>query len=118
MKIDIKPLSVNECWKGQRFKTQKYKTYENELLSLLPNLKIPKGKLEVNYVFGFSSKLSDWDNPIKPFQDILQKRYLFDDRDIFKATVEKVLVKKGSEFVSFEIKELYNSEFERLSNLF
>ena len=53
--------------------------------------------------FGFSSKLADWDNPVKPFQDILQKRYNFDDRDIFKATVEKEIVKKGNEFIEFKI---------------
>jgi hypothetical protein len=41
--------------------------------------------------------------PVKPFQDILQKRYNFDDRDIFKATVEKEIVKKGAEFIDFKI---------------
>lgn len=106
MKVNIKPLSVNQCWQGKRFKTPKYKAYEQELLYTLPNIKLPSPPYEIHFTFGFSSKLSDWDNPIKPFQDILQKKYNFDDRDIFKAIVEKKIVAKGAEFIEFEIKEL------------
>ena len=103
MKINIKPLSINECFKGRRFRTDKYKRYERDLLLLLPNMKIPKGKLEIYFKWGFSSKLADWDNPIKGFQDILQKKYNFNDRDVFKATVEKEIVKKGKEYIKFKI---------------
>lgn len=102
-KIEIKPLSVNQCWKGKRFKTQKYKAYERELMFRLKNIKLPAKPYELHLKFGFSSKLADWDNPIKPFQDILQKKYNFDDRDVFKAIVEKTIVKKGKEFIEFEI---------------
>ena len=109
MKIDIKPLSVNSCWQGQRFKTPEYKIYEKELLLRLPKIKLPQPPYEIIFTFGFSSKLSDWDNPIKPFQDILQKKYNFNDRDVFKATVYKIIVDKGSEFIDFEIKELKNN---------
>ena len=105
-KVRIKPLSVNQCWQGKRFKTPKYKDYEEELLWILPPLDIPNVPLSVFYRFGVSSKLSDWDNPIKPFQDIMQKKYGFDDRNIFQATVEKVLVKKGEEFIEFELKPI------------
>ena len=31
LKYMIKPLSVNECWQGQRYKTKLYKNYEFEL---------------------------------------------------------------------------------------
>ena len=103
MKVNIKPLSVNQCWQGKRFKTPKYKVYETELLYLLPKIKLPKPPFEIHLTFGFSSKLSDWDNPIKPFQDILQKKYNFDDRDVFKAVVKKEIVKKGSEYIEFKI---------------
>jgi len=106
MRIDIKPLSVNQCWQGKRFKTPKYKAYESELLLRLKPIKLPPPPYDIYFKFGFSSKLSDWDNPIKPFQDILQKRYDFNDRDVFKATVEKELVKKGNEFIEFSIKSL------------
>jgi Holliday junction resolvase RusA-like endonuclease len=106
MKVNIKPLSVNQCWQGKRYKTPKYKAYETELMYLLPNIKLPKPPYEIKFTFGFSSKLSDWDNPIKPFQDILQKRYNFDDRDIFIAVIEKKIVAKGSEFIEFDIKSI------------
>jgi Holliday junction resolvase RusA-like endonuclease len=107
IKLNVKPLSVNQVWQGKRFKTPKYKAYEKELLLLLPNdYKVPLKPLEITLKFGFSSKLSDWDNPIKPFQDILQKKYKFNDSQIYKAIVIKEIVKKGDEFIEFEINEI------------
>lgn len=107
MIIKIKPLSVNQVWQGKRFKTKAYKDYEKEVLLLLPNsYKVPLNRLEITFTFGFSSKLADWDNPIKPFQDILQKKYKFNDSQIYKATVIKEIVKKGDEFIEFTINEI------------
>jgi len=103
MKINIKPLSINQCFQGRRFKTDKYKQYEKELMLLLPILNVPNGLLEVVITFGLSSKLNDIDNGLKPFIDILQKKYLFNDRDIYKLVVEKKIVPKGSEFIECEI---------------
>ena len=110
MIINIKPLSVNQCWQGKRFKTQKYKAYERELILRLKNIQLPSKPYEIHLKFGFSSKLADWDNPIKPFQDILQKKYNFDDKDIFKAIVEKEIVKKGNEYIKFEIITYKNTD--------
>ena len=108
MKLNIKPLSVNQVWQGKRYKTKTYKYYENALLNLLPkNYEIPRGKLKIIITFGFSTPNSDWDNPIKPFQDILQKKYGFNDNKVYKAIVVKEIVKKGQEFIKFEIKK-YN----------
>ena len=104
-KIIIKPMSVNKAWMGRRFKTKDYKNYEKELTPLLPNKRF-KGFLKIDITFGFSSKLSDIDNPLKPFLDILCKRYKFDDRDIFELNVKKEIVKKGKEFIDFKIKEI------------
>ncbi len=103
MRIKIKPLSVNRAWQGRRFKTPAYRAYEKELLLRLPRFKLPAAPYFISYTFGFSSKLSDIDNSIKGFQDILCKKYLFDDRDICKIIVEKEIVKKGEEFINFEI---------------
>ncbi len=104
-KLDIKPLSVNQCWQGKRFKTPKYKKYESDLLMILPKLTVPDGPLELYLKWGFSSAASDWDNPIKPFQDVLQKKYDFNDSRVVRAITEKVKVKKGEEFIEFEIKK-------------
>ena len=106
MKIRIKPLSVNAAWQGKRFKTVDYKAYEFNLLKMLPNEFItPKGKLELNIKVGFSSPLSDVDNMLKPFIDILQKKYNFDDKNIFKIVIEKELVSKYREYIDWKLKE-------------
>lgn len=102
----IKPLSVNECWKGRRFKTDAYKDYERTLLNNLPDIVIPKPPFSVEYTFGFSSKASDFDNPIKVLQDILQKRYGFNDKFIKRAVIEVDHVSKGNEYIKFSIKSL------------
>lgn len=107
IQIDIKPLSVNEVWKGKRFKTDSYKIYERVLLNILPkDYKIPESPYELHLEFGFSSDASDWDNPIKPFQDILSKKYKFNDKLIKKGVVTTEKVPKGKEYIKFEIKTL------------
>lgn len=104
--LDIKPLSVNQCWQGRRFKTQAYKSYERDLLLMLPRVDLPEPPFKINFEWGFSNSLSDWDNPIKPFQDILQKKYGFNDKDVYTARIEKKLVKKGKEYISFSIENI------------
>lgn len=103
IKIDIKPLSVNECWQGRRFKNLKYKHYETEALYKLPKITLPEAPYTVHYLFGFSSVNSDVDNAVKPFTDVLQKKYGFNDRDIMKMIIEKQTVKKGQEYIKFKI---------------
>lgn len=102
-------MSVNKAWQGKRFKTKEYKSYEKELLYLLKKQKVPDGKLEISLKYGFSSKASDIDNPTKLILDIFQKKFNFDDKNIYKLTLEKEDVKKGSEYFEYEIKE-YNDK--------
>lgn len=105
-RVDMKPLSVNEAWKGRRFKSEKYKEYETACLYYLRalNLKnLPTGNLKIIFHFGFSNKSSDIDNPLKSFIDILQKRYKFNDNRIYALEVTKEDVAIGSEFIEFEI---------------
>lgn len=105
-RINIKPMSVNDVFKGRRFKTDKYISYQQAMLLLLPKLNIPKGiKLELSIHVGFSSKGSDLDNICKPFQDILSKKYGFNDNQIYKLIMTKEIVPKNSEFIEFDIKE-------------
>lgn len=107
VKLNIKPVSSNRIWAGRRFKTPLYHDFEEEMFLILPKkFKVPEGKLEVYYKFGFSSKLSDVDNPIKPLTDVLQKFYGFNDKQIYKLVVEKELVKSGEEFIEFEIQQI------------
>lgn len=103
VRLNIKPLSVNECWQGKRFKTSKYKKYEEDMLKILPNLNIIEPPYRLNLIVGYSSKLADLDNFLKPCIDILQKKYGINDRYIEILHVEKQIVTKNNEFISFEI---------------
>ena len=116
MRIDIKPLSVNDAYRGRRFKTPEYKQYEHDLMLLLPKeLEIPEGKLQVHFKFGLSSKLADYDNPVKALQDIISMKYGFNDNRIYKGTTEKVDVKKGNEFIEFVMQEYYEEKLKALT---
>ena len=103
MIVNIKPLSVNEAWQGRRFKTPKYNKYIKDMLTILPPLKVSNDKLELEITFGLSSVAADIDNPLKCFIDCLQKKYGFDDKMIYRLIVNKNIVKRGKEFIEFEI---------------
>ena len=103
IRVDIKPLSVNEAWKGRRFKTDDYKRYERAMLFILPRITLPEPPYQIYYEFGFSNAQSDYDNPCKPLGDILQKKYGFNDKEIYLAIVRKIIVKKGREYINVRI---------------
>ena len=105
IKIDLKPLSINQAWQGKRFKTKLYKQYCKDLSRILPALKIPEGKLITYLEFGLSNSCADWDNFIKAAQDIISKKYGFSDRLIYQAIVSKTIVKKGHEYIKFNYTE-------------
>jgi len=111
-KVEIKPLSVNQCWQGKRFKTKEYSAYEKEVLLKLKSHKITiDGPIELNLMVGLSNMASDADNVVKPFVDILQKKYKFNDKYIFRLVVEKILVAKGAEFIEFFMKSYEPSHY-------
>jgi Holliday junction resolvase RusA-like endonuclease len=107
-RIDVKPLSVNEAWQGRRFKSDKYQEYEKSLLPLLPYGDYDFGNhpLELFIRVGFSSSAADLDNVLKPFLDILQKKFKFNDKYIFRIVAEKELVLKGTEYIEYCITKL------------
>ena len=130
--ISIKPLSANDSYipalktiKGTRKKTlrfvksKKYIGYEQELLWKLPAGKVSMDRLLGIYVdFIFATKMSDLDNAEKPFLDVLQKKYGFNDNQIYKLIVRKEIVKKGKEFILFTLKRLVWSVFYKDLTLF
>jgi Holliday junction resolvase RusA-like endonuclease len=106
-KLNEKPLSVNEAWQGKRFKTPVYKAYEETILLSMPKLKIETEQmLRIEFFFGFSNKASDLDNPVKLLLDIAQKKYGFNDKNVFELNVRKCIVKKGDEFIQMGIYKL------------
>lgn len=104
--VNMKPMSVNGAWQGRRFKSDEYKAYTDSCMSILPNIELPLPPYRINFTFGVSNPASDWDNPVKPIQDILQSRYKFNDKDIYEAFVKKVIVPKRMEYFEFEILHL------------
>ncbi len=104
--IRIKPLSVNKAWQGKRFKTRDYEAYETELLLKLPRITIPEGDLSLTITVAYSSRASDIDNFLKPFVDVLQKKYDFNDNRIYLLVVQKLICKKGAEHIAFKFDSL------------
>jgi Holliday junction resolvase RusA-like endonuclease len=106
-KVEIKPLSVNKAWQGKKFKTKDYIEYEKEVMAKLTyvNMSEVKQPIELSIIVGLSNMASDVDNVVKPFLDILQKKYGFNDKYVFRLIVEKLLVTKGAEFIEFYIKK-------------
>lgn len=104
-KINIKPLSVNEAFRGKKYRTDKYDAFIKKMLLELPKtVSIPDAKnIKLAIEFGFSSKASDIDNCCKSFIDCLVKKYSVDDRYIYEMHVFKNIVKKGEEFIRFKI---------------
>lgn len=102
-KINVKPITQNQAWKGRRFKSDLYKVFEQEVFYSLPKIIVPVGKLKAVYRFGLSNKQADLDNCIKQFQDVLSKKYGFNDCLIYRLEVEKIDCKKGEEFIEFEL---------------
>ncbi len=102
MKINIKPLSINEAYQGYRRRTPKYNKYIDNVMLLLPNIDmIAEKNIKLSIEFGFSSSGSDVDNCCKPFIDVLQKKYDFNDNAIVELFVRKTKVKKGFEYIIF-----------------
>lgn len=91
---NIKPLSVNKAWKGQKYKSGEYQAFEEEVLYKLPSRTAIEGDIEVEYKFyltGRSYELTDVDNLIKALQDILQKDDIIEnDNKIIRLTAEKI----------------------------
>jgi Holliday junction resolvase RusA-like endonuclease len=101
--VDIKPLSVNKAWQGKRYKSKYYSIYEKELFYKLESFRIPNVKIGITFIVGYSNVLSDIDNFLKPFIDVMQKKYDINDKNIYELNIKKEIVKKGCEFVDFQI---------------
>lgn len=105
-KVDIKPISINACWQGRRFKTKSYAAWREESLWLVKEKKIKKvkGRCEVQLTFHCSKnfKRADIDNMIKPALDsLVDSGVIEDDRFIERLVVDKV--KSTKDFWEFSV---------------
>lgn len=99
--LDIKPLSVNEAYKGRRFNTTKKKQYDKTLALLLPNQPLEGPYYRVSYYFHLKNfALIDQQNLLKCLTDgIVRRGIIRDDRYI----VEEHLFKFKADHDSVEI---------------
>lgn len=103
VRVSVKPMSVNLAYKGRRYRTKEYDAHEKNVFSMLPKLIIPEPPYHIYFKFCFSTTNADCDNPLKIQIDLLQKFYNFNDRNVYKLTVEKTIVPKGHEYFEFMI---------------
>lgn len=108
----VKPFSANIMYQGRKVKSAAYRDHEAVLSRRLPDIPIPDGPLTLKILVCYSNSLSDLDNALKPFLDVLQKRYKFNDRNIYKIVARKRVVPKGEDTIKFSI-EPFTEEVKR-----
>ena len=92
-RVNLKPLSMNEAFMGRKRKTAAYRNYEIKVPKELPDLDLPeRGPLGLRLRAGLSNRAADLDNVVKPFLDILQANYGFNDNRIYIIEMTKVKV--------------------------
>lgn len=108
IKIDVKPLSINDAFQGRRFRTKECVKFCNIVTMMFKAFRQAHDwtHYEIRYKFFLiNHATTDYDNLIKVSQDCAVKAGLIkDDRFIYKATIEKIPAKKDSveiEILSF-----------------
>jgi len=101
--IPIKPISINQCWQGRRYRTANFKKWQELVCHNLPTgQKISGGVGVIICLYLKSIRKSDIDNFLKPLIDCLVKKgYIQDDRYIDYLEVQKFKAKQ--EGFSFRI---------------
>lgn len=102
--LDVRPLSVNNAFRGRRFKTPEAKQFDRILALILPKRFEPGPCYRVTYRFGLRQfGLSDLDNLLKCLQDcIVRKGIITDDRKITELHAFKTRSEKDTVQVEIE----------------
>jgi len=99
--IDLEPLSINGCWQGRRFKTERYKQWIKLGLWMVKGIEKQEKPYNIEIDF-YMSKLMDIDNPVKGFLDLLKKANIIeDDRYIETLHIRKIVSKDKRIVVRF-----------------
>jgi Holliday junction resolvase RusA-like endonuclease len=105
----LAPLSENRAKTvrgGRIYASKDKKIFQKSAYVLLLQIKNVKTypKMILYLRWGFKNcDGSDWDNPIKMFQDVLAKRFKFNDKQVHLALIHKVQTDKP--FIEFKIEE-------------
>jgi Holliday junction resolvase RusA-like endonuclease len=111
MRLNIKPLSINEAFQGRRFKTKKHKDFEEQVLWILKgNIQKFDKDYSMHLKFYLKNALRcDLSNYIKVLEDCIVKSGIVkDDRFCWRMEVEKI--KSEEDYIEFEIKALNKSK--------
>ena len=106
--LPVKAYSSNVMYgstASNYWRNEKYLKFKRDVLKFIKHEDIFLHKdqsIKYNVVYGISSRF-DLDNAIKVFVDILKDRYNFDDDRITKIDAEKQKVKRGLEFIEFDL---------------
>ncbi|EGR1951263.1 TPA: RusA family crossover junction endodeoxyribonuclease [Vibrio parahaemolyticus] len=110
-------MSTNDMYQGVKVKSAAYRRWEMQVARGLPDLELPKDKrLAVRAIVRYSNKASDLDNCCKSMLDVLQKRYKFDDKNVYVLKLYKVIVPKGQEGLTLKITELEETKWQKFVN--
>ena len=112
--IPIKPISINDAYKGRRYSTDEHKKFKDLASILLRKLNLPKlrPKQEFYVIYRFHiGRSADYDNCIKVVQDQICNALGVDDRWIGSCYVKKIKAKKGDEKIEFNI---FQNEYDQL----
>lgn len=110
--IPMAALSVNKLYGGVKKRSYHYKKFRKNIFRYLAdstdyrrNGVSLNGNLTLKMEVGFSSPLSDLSNAIKGIEDVLAEFYNFNDRQIVRIELDKILVKKGDEYMKVTISQ-------------
>ena len=115
--LKIKPISTNAMYVGRRWKSPAARQFEKDIALLLAvhaKEKPPDGDLAIHFRFG-TTRRQDLSNCVKLVEDCIARHYGIDDRRFCAMTLVRVHVKSGGEFISFQIEEYVESDFQLIA---
>ena len=104
--LELKPISVNEAYKGRKWMTDKHREFKKVAAILLSRMDFPKLKEKEPFyiIYHFYTDASvDIDNMVKVVQDCITQCLGTDDRYIYGLYIEKHKIKRGNERIEFNI---------------
>ena len=112
-RFDFKPLSANKMFYRAKQLTREYREWREAIYEDVEDRTKWKFKKDERLDFtvnvGFSSKLADVDNCIKPLLDTFQYMFEFNDKYVYRVEITKEIVKKGDEYFEVYVKT-YNGD--------
>ena len=93
-------------YRSKRKKTAEYLAYQEEVRDELMGVEWSFGNEPVTFIIrvGFSSKVADLDNIMKPLFDTFQVIFDdFNDNKVYRIEAEKEIVDKGKEYLHVRI---------------